>query len=55
MFRVRRVLQAFRCGRPRRRDCIMPLGLNDHAMKDIGLTRMDVERLLSKPADWRDR
>ncbi len=55
MFRVRRVLQAFRCGRPRRHDCIMPLGLNDHAMKDIGLARMEVERLLSIPVEGQDQ
>ncbi len=54
MLRVRRFLQALVRRRSGRRGSNMPLNLNDHAMKDIGLTRMDIERVLSKPSHWRD-
>ncbi len=55
MSRVQRLLQSF----ARRRSCRhageLPLGLNNHALKDIGLTRMEIESVLSRPFHRRDQ
>lgn len=55
MSRVQHLLQALVRRRSCRRAGDVPLNLNDHALRDIGLTRMDIERVLSKPVHRQDQ
>jgi len=53
--RVRRWLDAITRHQALRRNHERLMKLNDYGLNDIGLTRMDIDRMLSKPFDRRDR
>ena len=49
--RIRRTLQAWIRDRPQQYHLESVLRLPDRDLKDIGLTRMDIDHMLSKPFD----
>lgn len=53
--RVRRWLDAIAYRQALRRNHERLIRLNDHGLNDIGLTRMDIERVWSRPSDRRDQ
>lgn len=52
--RFRRYLKALARRRSHRRDYRHLLSFNEHDLRDIGLTRHDIEQVLSRPVDWRN-